>query len=527
MYSGYYCKKCNIIPLIKPNLTDNKEIKFMLKCKCHINYLTLEQLNKNYYSKNIEQKNIINEKIMEDMNNNDSLLFKIEETVNLIKFNDNALSSLKNRFIDYLNISINKIDKLINKIKKINKYIEKIALIFINSYKVNNTNYSNIKNIQYIINNKIKKIEENDYNNIFIDNKIDLSIENILKYIDEIIPIQPHNEEVEFISKIKFRADQAFNLSNDLILLRGYSLLLFLSINNNCLSKIAKIDEDNLYNIDVDNKKNILCLYRDNIEILPTITKSNINSFKEHEHLKDNDIPKLIIDPIISFRIKTSFDNIIYWNDEKDNINKDKFIVNNEKFIHFFKYDLIKKTISDFFQFQINNYKIEIINYNNNKALLIFNDLNLSLFDLSLFRITKVLSVKFKVPRINNIQIILINTIQINNNEILITSYNEIYLVKLNEFKIKLKIEYESEIYHIFPLKDKSIIICGKKSAKRFSLKTFEIIGIFYYCRPYEFYTNYFENEIYYDNISNSLILSESRIILFISYNCELFKLTI
>ncbi len=120
---------------------------------------------------------------------------------------------------------------------------------------------------------------------------------------------------------------------------------------------------------------------------------------------------------------------------------------------------------------------------------------------------------------------ILINSIQINNNEILITSSNDIYLIKLNEFKIKLKIKYENEINHIFPLKDKSIIICDEKCAKRFSLKTFEIIGIFYYSRPYEFYDKFVGYKTY--NVSNSLILSESRIILFISCNCELFKLTI
>ena len=525
MYSGFYCKKCKIIPLIKPNLTDNKEIKFMLKCKCHINYLTLEQLNKNYYSKNIEQKNIINEKIMEDMNNNDSLLFKMEETLNLIKYNDNALSSLKNRFIDYLNISINKIDKLINKIKKINKYIEKTALIFINSYKIINSNYSNIKNIQYIINNKFKKIDENDFNNIFIDNKINLSIENITKYLNKIIPIQPYNEQVEFISKIDFKAVQAFNLSNDFILLSGLRSLLFLSINSFGLTKIAKTYEDTLYHIDVDNKKNILCLYPDYIKILPTITKNNISSFKEHKYSNYSDIPILIIDPIISFRTKISFYNILYWNDEKDNINKDKFIANNQEFIHFFKYDLIKKTISDFFQFQIKNYKIKIINYNNNKALLIFTDLNLSLFDLSLFRITKILSLEFKEPSRYNI---LINYItQINNNEILMTSDNDIYLVKLNEFKIKLKIGYENQINHIFPLKDKSIIICDEKWAKRFSLKTLEIIGIFYYSRSFELYNKHNENKTYYHYVSNSLILSESRIILFKTSNCELFKLTI
>ena len=68
MYSGYICKKCKIIPLIRTNLY-NKDINFTVKCKCKRNtyHLSYEKLNKDYYSKNIEQKNIINVKITEDI----------------------------------------------------------------------------------------------------------------------------------------------------------------------------------------------------------------------------------------------------------------------------------------------------------------------------------------------------------------------------------------------------------------------------------------------------------------------------
>ena len=42
MYTGYYCKKkCKMIPLIKFNISFNKDIKYMIKCKCHLNYLRL------------------------------------------------------------------------------------------------------------------------------------------------------------------------------------------------------------------------------------------------------------------------------------------------------------------------------------------------------------------------------------------------------------------------------------------------------------------------------------------------------
>ena len=62
MFSGFYCKKCNVIPLIRLNIFDKKNINFTAKCKCNTKFLTYDKLYNNYYSKNIEQKKIINEK---------------------------------------------------------------------------------------------------------------------------------------------------------------------------------------------------------------------------------------------------------------------------------------------------------------------------------------------------------------------------------------------------------------------------------------------------------------------------------
>ena len=67
MFSGFYCKKCNIIPLIRLNILDNKNFNFTVKCKCNTKFLNYDKLYNNYYSKNIEQKNIINEKIIEEI----------------------------------------------------------------------------------------------------------------------------------------------------------------------------------------------------------------------------------------------------------------------------------------------------------------------------------------------------------------------------------------------------------------------------------------------------------------------------
>ena len=64
MFSGFYCKKCIIIPLIRLNILDNKNINFTVKCKCYTRFLTYDKLYNNYYSKNIEQKPLLMKKLL-------------------------------------------------------------------------------------------------------------------------------------------------------------------------------------------------------------------------------------------------------------------------------------------------------------------------------------------------------------------------------------------------------------------------------------------------------------------------------
>ena len=116
MFSGFYCKKCNIIPLVRPNLLDNKNINFTVKCKCNTKFLTYDKLYNNYFSKNIEQKTIINEKIFEGIiENKEPILQNIEEIVKTIRYNNDKLIRLKNKFNDYMASIIDEINNSINK----------------------------------------------------------------------------------------------------------------------------------------------------------------------------------------------------------------------------------------------------------------------------------------------------------------------------------------------------------------------------------------------------------------------------
>lgn len=271
MFSGFFCKKCNIIPLIRLNILDSKNMNFTVKCKCNTKFLTYDKLYNNYYSKNIEPKNIINAKILEEIKEDkEPILQRIEEIVSTIRNNNDKLIKIKNKFTDYTNSFINEINNAINKLINIYENIEKTSLIFIDSYKTIKTNYSNITNINFILDNKITKIDESDINNLFFKYNIRKTINNIKKFIDRKTEAN-YNQQLKYFSEVKVRDIlDAKILSKELVLIYGKEYLYFFSIKD--LKIIGKIKGDSLINIDKTQKNNILCLFPDSIKIYPEIT---------------------------------------------------------------------------------------------------------------------------------------------------------------------------------------------------------------------------------------------------------------
>ena len=153
----------------------------------------------------------------------------------------------------------------------------------------------------------------------------------------------------------------------------------------NDMKLIAKIETKSLIKIIKDKRNNIICLYPRCFKILPEITYDYIISFKNSlENKKQSkffDYISLVLEPIFVFDIDINYINFLYWNDDNDKVNKDKFILNNKESINFYKYDLFEKSVVKYHAFNINSLKMELIKYNNN-SLLIFTHSNLSLFDL-------------------------------------------------------------------------------------------------------------------------------------------------
>jgi len=143
MYSGYYCKNCKNIPIIKMVLLKDYKLQYILKCKCKMKILSTEQINKFYYSENIDKKVIRNKK--ELSGNNYLLIEKLKSNIDIVKQNNEALLFLKNEIIK-------EFEKICDKIKKINENYINFIEILKNSYEIFPSNYSNFANINNIFN---------------------------------------------------------------------------------------------------------------------------------------------------------------------------------------------------------------------------------------------------------------------------------------------------------------------------------------------------------------------------------------
>lgn len=150
MYSGYYCKKCKNIPIIKMILKKDYKLNYILKCKCNMKILSPEQINKFYYSENIDKEVIKNKKEISE--NNDLLIEELKSNIDIVKHNNETLLYLKNEIIRYINLKIKDLEKTCYKIQKINENYMHFAKILKNAYETFPSNYSNLMNINNIFN---------------------------------------------------------------------------------------------------------------------------------------------------------------------------------------------------------------------------------------------------------------------------------------------------------------------------------------------------------------------------------------
>ena len=508
-YSGYFCNKCNYIPLIKI-IHKNNEIKVFSSCKCKKQYQNIESFLKNKYTKDIAYLDQI---IKESPNNIHNQLNFEKSTLEKIieRFNEKKLKiikegiNIKNQLIDILKRKIEEVNQLYNKYSEKNNKIILILEQLIQSYELIKDNKSNILNI---LNNC--QIKENPAINSFQQYK---DLENLFKnfedyfknkYIVSNLDINLSSEEISsyfFPMKIK----NLIELDNDLCayyteMSNKISIIDFkksemetytLAAHNNYIEYIIKSNLNNIISYG-DNKL---------IKIWPFIDRKYINEIRgknlnigdnKQNNFKEKEIA-IYLNPIFTYNL-VSQKRFIKMINLKDN-----------RFLMFFQFDFLLfkynfNSIEFIQKYELRNKNIfELIDasiiYKENSKIIALNDgINIFFFELDNFNF------------INNLAFTNMNTklIQINSKEILITYGYCFNIIDLNNFNIKLTVKNSDKKLCLLNLDDGTFLLSTGVEVKRYFIKTMEELPILnknYYEDNYDDeldFNNYNDDTIYY-----------------------------
>jgi len=529
-YSGYYCQKCNLIPLIKI-IPQNNNIKIFSSCKCHKQYQNIETFIKNNYKKDIvdlnkiSKESIINEYYKYKNNKEEN-----KKDINLII---NEFNQVKDIIIEdgkeIKNIIIETYQKKINEINQIyDKFIEnnnKIILIIeqmIKSYQLISDNQSNILNLLnnscFYKKNKIKFLL-NDYN----------SLDSLLKEAENYF-----NEEFIIMNSSKLEG-----FENKYLFFTNYTKTFIELDKGICASCSNRQSIINLYDLNElnyenysfkahlryvnwiikSNKNNIISCGEDGlIKIWPIITKNLLLKMKadiaEEKMSKKNEFIKrnnFNLNPL--YEIKFEHEEIIRIK-KMINLKDNKFIAYSNNTIFIFSY-----IIDD----DKNNIKIELIKNYNSKSIIkelfviekdkkeiiaLYNDYFLIFLDITNFEIINKLNIKSMAPN---------SLIQLNQSDLLFQEEYNIRIFDINKFKTKLIVKSNTTDDLLLNLNDGTIIKSNYSGIKRYFIKTMEELPNLiqfnnddddYY--SYNYYNSY---DSYVDKITYMYKLKDGRVI--------------
>ena len=503
--TGFYCIKCNSIPLVQIVLKE-EDIKLFCMCKCNKKLINYDIFIKNYYRTNFDYSKISNEPIYKEYidknpryghdNSNEINLEKINADFKYIleKVNEFNLE-IKNNMIELLQNKINEIERLYKQNKSNNIKLENLIKILISNYKSNDKNASNIKNL---LNNKnfnmgykndtYSKLNFNNYDKYLT---LDALVKNTSDYLKNNYILSSFNEQIYTIVKYynhmkevtcvtEMAPEIIASCSKD-----NYIILYSIEKKRNIYKYKAHDDGVNwIINI---NKNNLIscggdCL----IKVWPKIDKKNLE-LMNNEKTTVSSIVELNINPISIFNIK-------------ENLFKLVVIDNNylcggssDSNLYLIKYEIMKQNSYDK-NIESNENENDILGIN----FTISDKLNLDkVFDLYLFEVQNkennlIVGYGYSnlyfislpgLKLISQIQILSdeksLNCItQINEDELLISSRYYIVLINIHKFEIKLKIKKTSNVSFLKKLKDNTILMGTKYGIKRINLKYLEEISL-------------------------------------------------
>jgi len=484
-YDGYFCKKCNSIPLIQiiPKVNN---CKIFSSCNCCKHYQTIDNFIKCNYHKNIDINNISNNLYNKYFENKDSK-YNEKIDINLIINNLNKTkkkiekesNEIKNKIIELFQRKIDEVQELYKNYIITNNKIILVLEEIIKSYQSIKDNQSNILNIlnNFSINN-FSKIDNKYYN----DSSLDTIFNNAKTYFGNEFIISDSNSKKNYENK-KISSDYSHSVKC-FIELDNYICASCFNINKT----IALYDLNNLNHKQIlfqahskavnwiikSNKNNIISCGDDGlIKIWPIITDSYINQQlmlnkpKKYGNLfgDDDDDKEIQLVPIYESKFEIwKLTKIIKMIHLKEN----KFLLISEYNIFIFQYKIDE-----------NQTEIEIIKSCDANQLLdgiVILKKNLEIVSTYNENILFFLSIPELEP-INkkNINITDSNSlIQLNNNEILFDSNFNFIILDINNFKIKLIIKKNESTKFLLNLNDGTIIQSNITGVKRFLIRTME-----------------------------------------------------
>ena len=488
--TGFYCSKCNSIPLIQivPKI---ENIKIFYCCKCSKKLINYESFMKNYFVNNINYENVSNETFHEeyiDFNYKDmeKNLLKIKENfLNIEQRINNYLLEIKNKIVDLLEKKINKVKQIYEMNKKNNQKLHNLIEILINNYHSNENNISNKKNLIYNTHFNFGYLN-NISNPIRFDNAFPLSslVKNVIEYIEKTYILSNNDEKIYTFKKffnhskevtclIELSQERIASSSTDSFInlynLETKKPLYKYNAHNNAVNWIDKIyknsiiscGDDSLIKIwpepqldfkeEINSEKFYSVTYSETLNIEP-ITTLNIN---------DNIIKFIFLnDKLICASSKNKlylikYEIIINEKDENNLLNVNLNIIN--------CFDLNENKFIDLLKFNIHENK-EFIFLLGSKSLCSFSTPDLTIIS--------------KFNEYNNHSPCSCLT-KLNKDEIIYSNGPTIKIFNINSFKIKFQYTKNSKsITFLTKLNDNTLLISTEQGVFRYDLKHFEEISL-------------------------------------------------
>ena len=497
-YSGFYCGKCNSIPLIQI-LPKKNDIKIYSVCNCHTLYQNIDLFNHNFYKNDIDINRISQNKLERKyclINN-----IKIQE-IDLNKIIED-FSDTKEQMNIYNKELINKITQYyLNKIKNINNLYEQynklndklISLIsnLINSYKLLKNNFSNILNLSHY--NKFNC----DFSKIISSKKLDSDLDSCYNEIESYFQKQYIiKSPFDYISDLKyFIRHTQHPIKNFIEFSESYGVsctnepyIVIYDFHTNNIPFIFKAYCKEIYYIINTIQGDIISFGNDNgnenfLKIWPNeIITKNISE-------NENENKNIIVDikPLFSQLIK--FEGINEILSKMMIINENELLLLTKKMIYLYEFSIEKKKI-DLIKIKTINELIDVI-YIRDDLIGGYNKNELYFITYPSLDIKGVIN---GYKRLNNRNLLL----NLNEKEVLLADKSRLSIINVENCQVKINVKCENQINMLYKLIDNSILCVTQKDIKRYHYKTLEEIQLL------------FHN---YDDISDIFQLSNGKLIL-------------